>query len=79
MEELGQQAPYYNDCDAACVGITLSMNQDLPTPSLSGQAAQFNLGGTTPYADALWYNQLIGDYSTQNLPDYNRTIVPATP
>jgi hypothetical protein len=72
----GQMAPYYTDCDAACVGVTLSMVQGVNNPSLSGQSAQFNLGGTTPYSDALFYNQLIGAFSTQGLPDSNRTLVP---
>ncbi|HEY0794367.1 MAG TPA: hypothetical protein VGD64_01165 [Acidisarcina sp.] len=73
----GQMAPYYTDCNAACTGVTLSMTQGLATPSLSGQSSQFNLGGTTPYSDALFYNQLIGAFSTQGLPDYNHTLVPA--
>jgi hypothetical protein len=73
----GQLAPSYADCDLACVGVTLSMAQGIKTPSLSGRAAQFNLGGYTPYSDALFYNQLIGDFSTQGIPDYNRTLVPS--
>lgn len=73
----GQLPPSYADCNLACAGVTLSMVQGIKTPSLSGHAAQFNLGGTTPYADALFYNQLIGAFSTQGLPDYNRTLVPS--
>lgn len=73
----GQIAPYYNDCIPYCPGVTWSMNQNISNPSLSGNAAQVNLGGTTPYSDVLYFNQLIGAYSTQGLPDLKHTIVPA--
>jgi Bacterial Ig domain len=73
----GQLAPYYSDCVPSCPGVTWSMWQDIANPSLSGSAAVFNLGGTTPYSDVLFYNQLIGDSSTQNLPDNDQTLVPA--
>ena len=45
------------------------MTQAVSNPSLSGQAAVFWLGGTTPYSDALWNNHLIGPFSSQGLPD----------
>lgn len=35
---------------------------------------QFNLGGQTAYSDALWNNHLIGQFSSQGLPDYNNSI-----
>ncbi len=34
------------------------MAQNVGTPSLDGAAAQFSLGGPTPYSDALWWKQL---------------------
>ena len=43
---------------------------------LSGNASQFNIGGTTPYSDVLWSNPVIGQYSTQNLPDTGHTLLP---
>jgi len=46
------------------------------SPSVSGNSAQHNIGGKTQYADVLWNNHLIGDFSSQGLPDTNRTIVP---
>ena len=73
----GQLAPAYDDCVPSCPGVTWSMSQGIANPSLSGSAAQFNLGGITPYSDVLFYNQLIGAFSTQNLPDNNQTLVPA--
>jgi hypothetical protein len=44
---------------------------------MSGQATVFYIGGTTPYSDALWNNELIGAASTQGMTDSNQTVVPA--
>ena len=75
----GQLAPRYDDCTDtnSCSGVTWSMSQGITVPSLSGNAGAFNLGGTTPYSDVLFYNQLIGDFSSQGLPDYGHTLVPS--
>lgn len=76
----GQVAPLYDDCTdhpaGACAGVTWSMAQGISSPSLSGKAAEFQVGGATPYSDALFYNQLIGSFSTQGLPDTAHTILP---
>lgn len=47
------------------------------SPSLDGMATRtaYN-GGTTQWADILWNNKLIGDFSTQGLPDTSKTLVP---
>lgn len=34
------------------------MSQGISSPSLDGRAAQFSLGGSTPYSNALWWKQL---------------------
>ena len=52
------------------------MTQDVSSPSLSGSATIFNVGGTTPYSDALWNNHLIGQLSSQGVPDSDGTLVP---
>lgn len=52
------------------------MVQNVATPSLSGNATQFNIGGTTPYADVLFTNPVIGQFSTQGLPDKDHTLLP---
>lgn len=72
----GQIAPYYNDCVPNCPGVSWSMEQNVASPSLSGKASRVDLGGDKPYSDVLYYNQLIGDYSTQGLPDLKRTLMP---
>jgi hypothetical protein len=53
------------------------MTQGMASPSLSGQATVFWIGGSTPYSDALWNNPLIGTSSSQGMPDANQTLVPA--
>ena len=35
-----------------------SMKQFVPSPSMDGKSIEFFLGGTTPYASALWWKQL---------------------
>jgi hypothetical protein len=52
------------------------MYQNIKSPSMSGEASQFNLSGTTDYGDALWNNHLIGSQSSQGMPDNNHTLVP---
>jgi hypothetical protein len=73
----GQLAPAYSDCYAPCQGITWSMRQGVGSPSLSGSTtAQFDIGGTTPYSDVLWSNPVIGQYSSQGLPDADHSLLP---
>jgi len=73
----GELPPDYAICAWPCPGVTWSMQQGIKTPSMSGNATQFNIGGTTPYADVLWSNPLIGQGSTQGLPDSNHTLLPS--
>lgn len=54
----------WNHCDK-CSGIgangpttPYSMTQFISSPSLDGKSAQFWIGGSTPYASALWWKQL---------------------
>src|SRR5579863_1488304 len=72
----GELPPDYAICSWPCAGVTWSMQQGIKTPSMSGDATQFNIGGTTPYADVLWSNPLIGQGSTQGLPDSGDTLLP---
>jgi len=74
-----QQPPTYADCSGCTPSgpdTTWAMYQKFNSPSLSGNATQFNIGGTMPYSDVLWNNHLIGDLSSQGLPDTNHTLVP---
>jgi hypothetical protein len=71
--------PLYNICNSCSPTgpqTTWAMNQHISSPSLSGNASRMDIGGQTVYSDVLWNNHLIGDFSSQGLPDYNHAIVP---
>ena len=72
----GELPPDYAICAYPCSGISWSMQQGIQSPSLSGNATQFNIGGSAPYGDVLWSNPLIGEHSTQGLPDSGHTLLP---
>jgi hypothetical protein len=72
----GEFPPKYDICTNCGPGVTWSMNQHVGSPSLSGNATKFSIGGTTPYADVLWTNPLIGDFSSQGVPDPGHKIIP---
>ena len=74
-----QQPPTYGDCDSctpAGPGTTWAMYQGIKSPTMSGNSTQFNIGGNMDYSDVLWNNHLIGDFSSQGLPDTNHSLVP---
>jgi hypothetical protein len=73
----GQLPPYYQDCSSCGSSVTWSTSQNVSSPSLDGKAMQFNIGGNLPYSDVLWNNHLIGDFSSQGLPDTAKTLVPS--
>lgn len=62
----------WQDC-TVCAGAgangpsaVYSMSENIASPSLDGKAAQFNISGSTPYSDALWWKQLGGNNSIRN-------------
>ena len=68
--QYGQGPPNFVDCSPSpCDGISFSMTQGVQSPSISGQATIFNVGGSTPYSDALFNNHLIGPLSSQGMFD----------
>src|SRR5215469_9473527 len=47
------------------------------SPSMDGMSTKTTYaGGTTQWADILWNNHLIGDFSSQGLPDTSKTLIP---
>jgi len=72
----GQGPPNFIDCSPCGGVVTWAMYQGIKQPSMSGDATQFNIGGTGPYWDVLFNNHLIGIDSSQGLPDSNHTLVP---
>lgn len=74
-----QQPPNYGDCTSCTPSgpqTTWAMYQGVKNPTLSGNSTQYNIGGTEGYTDVLWNNHLIGDFSSQGLPDTSHTLVP---
>ena len=63
-------------CSASGPQATWSMTQNISSPSLSGHSSLMQIGGDTPYSDILWNNHLIGNFSSQGMPDTSQTIVP---
>jgi hypothetical protein len=72
----GEYAPKYDICKKCGPGVTWSMTQGINSPSLTENATKFSIGGTAPYSDVLWTNPLIGDFSSQGLPDHDHRIIP---
>jgi len=74
-----QQPPNYGDCETCTPSgpeTTWSRIQGIKSPTMSGSSTEFKIGGTEAYTDVLWLNHLIGDFSSQGLPDTNHTLVP---
>jgi len=72
----GELPPNYDICSAPCPGVTWSMTQGIKSPAMSGNSTQFNIGGTKPYSDVLWSIPVIGQGSTQGLPDSGHKLLP---
>ena len=72
----GEYAPKYKICTSCGGGVTYSINYGVSSPSVSGTATKFNLGGSTPYSDALFVKHAIGQ-SYSVVPDPNHTIIPS--
>ena len=73
------EPPQYNICNTCQPSgpqTAWSMTQNISSPSLSGHSSQMDIGGQTVYSDVLWNNHLIGDGSSQGMPDPDHTIVP---
>ncbi len=72
--------PLYNicsNCSPKGPQAIWSMTQGISSPSVSGNSSRMDIGnGQTVYSDILWNNHLIGDFSTQGLPDTGHKIVP---
>lgn len=71
----GELPPTDNVC-SPCNGVSWWMGQHRNNVSLTGNATQFTLQGTTPYADVLFYNPVIGQGNVEGLQDQNHTLLP---
>ena len=72
----GELPPAYDIC-SPCSGVAWSMWEHQSSPSLSGNASRFNLGGSVPYGDVLWSLPVLGQNTTQNIPDTGHTLLPS--
>jgi hypothetical protein len=63
-------------CSSSSSTVNWSRTPKISAPSLSGGSAKHLIGGTKPYADILWNNHIIGDFSSQGISDKSHTLVP---
>jgi len=70
-----QLPPNSADCLTPCSGTSIEEIFKVADPSLSGNATMFELNPASPYADALFSAQLIGQNSPST-PDSGRTLLP---
>ena len=67
-----------SSCSSSGSQVSWWWNQGVGSPSMDGLTTQAYYGaGTTQWSDILWNNHLIGDFSSQGLPDYSKTLVPS--
>ncbi len=64
------------NCSPAGPSVSWSWTPGVSVASSSSQTVKTTIGGTQAYTDVLWNNHLIGDFSSQGLPDYNHTLIP---
>ena len=73
----GMLKPNYMPCQNCWGPVTWWMGTGQNTPSRSGNSTKTSIAGNQPYNDAFWNNHLIGDFSTQGLPDTKHTLAPS--
>jgi hypothetical protein len=75
-QSYGELPPIYGICSNCSPAVVWSSEQKVSSPSLSGASMATHIAGNTVYADAIWVNHLIGNFSSQGLADANQTLVP---
>src|SRR5579864_6288555 len=65
-------------CSPTGSNVKWSWTQGVSSPSADGISTKSSYnGGSTQWADILWNNHLIGDFSSQGLPDTSKTLAPS--
>ena len=64
-------------CTSSGSQLKWSWTPNISSPSKDGISTKTVYGGGTQWADVLWNNHLIGDFSSQGLPDFSHTLVPS--
>jgi hypothetical protein len=66
-----------SSCTSTGTRLKWSWTPHVSSPSMDGDSTKsYYGGGTTQWGDVLWNNHLIGNFSSQGLPDTNHTLVP---
>lgn len=66
-----------SSCTPTGSNVKWNWTQNVSSTSMDGIATKSTYGGgSTQWADILWNNHLIGDFSSQGLPDFSKTLVP---
>lgn len=67
-----------SSCTSTGSKTSWSWVQNVASPSMDGKSTKSTYGGgTVQWGDILWNNHLIGDFSSQGLPDFSKTLVPS--
>lgn len=70
--------PICSDCTPTGSRVKWSWSPNASTHTLDGISVKTSYnGGTTQWADILWNNKLMGDFSSYGLPDTSKTLVPS--
>lgn len=70
--------PICSSCTSTGSNVSWGWVQNVSSPSMDGMTTKSSYnGGSTQWADILWNNHLIGDFSSQGLPDFSKTLVPS--
>jgi hypothetical protein len=63
-----------SNCSPNGSNVNWSRTPYISSPSLSGSSTKHHIGGTHSFADILWNNHIIGDFSSQGISDPNHTL-----
>ena len=63
-------------CSPTGSSVNWSRKAGVSSPSVSGSSTNHHIGGTHPFADILWNNHIIGDFSSQGITDPSHTLEP---
>lgn len=67
-----------SNCTSGGSRVKWAWTQNVGSPSMDGISTKSSYnGGSTQWGDILWNNHLIGDFSSQGLPDFSKTLAPS--
>ncbi|HZP17051.1 MAG TPA: hypothetical protein VFB00_03730 [Terriglobales bacterium] len=70
--------PICSSCTSSGPQAKWSWTPNVSSPSMDGISTKTTYGGgSVQWGDILWNNHLIGDFSSQGLPDWSKTLAPS--